>query len=148
MKSRFVCLILLSVLTGACSSLAGPEGDTALLMNHDSSVAPFSAWLVRPGSKPVPDLRVEGGVREISIQGSIGTPYPCYDVQGYVEQAGAKIHFTVSAVRQPVFCIAVVATFAYQGALRALPPGSYQVRVTHSVDDHSSQVLQTSVSVR
>ena len=149
MKSRVICLVLFSALTGACSGPAGPEGDFTLGLPGDSPVFTFSAWFDGHGSKPAPDLRVEGGVGEISLQGPIGTRVPCYDVQGHVEQAGAEVHFTVSAVEQPVeVCAQVLATFGYRGALRELPPGSYQVRVTHSVDHHASQVLQTSVSVR
>ena len=148
MKPRFIGLLLLGLAAGACSEITGPEAERALLMTDDSSVADFSAWLVRPGSDPAPDLRVEGGLRQVSIQGALGTPYPCFDVQGYVEQDGAELHFTISATRKPVMCIAVVATFAYQGTFRDLPPGLYQVRVTHSVGDHSTEVLETSVSVR
>lgn len=148
MKPRSTYLLLFALLTGACSPVTGPEGEIAQLMSDDSSVANFSAWIVRPGSDPIPDLRVEGGVAEVSIQGALSTPYPCYEIQGAVDQVGAQIHFTVTAERKPGICITVVAAFAYQGALRELPPGSYQVRVTHSVDDHSLQVLETSVSVR
>jgi len=148
MKPRFIGLLLLGLAAGACSEITGPEAERALLMTDDSSVADFSAWLVRPGSDPAPDLRVEGGLRQVSIQGALGTPYPCFDVQGYVEQDGAELHFTISATRKPVMCIAVVATFAYQGTFRDLPPGLYQVRVTHSVDDRSEEVLETSVVVR
>ena len=148
MKGRPICLLLVGLLIGGCSDVTGPEGETAFVMGDDAPIANLSSRLVRPGSDPIPDLQAGGGVGQVSIRGALSTPDPCYDLEAYGEQSGAEIHFTINAVQRPGACIAVVATFAYEGVLRGVPPGSYQVRIAHSVNGHSTQVLDTTVSVR
>jgi hypothetical protein len=146
MRAALICSIFLGMLAGGCSSLIGP-GEAARLMVDDPA-AEFSAWLVQPGPDPIPELRVDGAVGAISFQGAIGTPYPCYDVAGYVDRRRSQLHLEIVATSRSVACIAVVATFGYSGVVAGLPPGSYDVRVTHRVDNHRMQVMETTVTVR
>lgn len=137
MKRRLAWVSVL-VMLAACADLAGPD--------RPDPWPDFTAWLVRPGSDPVPELGASsvGGV--LVVQGALGTPYPCYDVRGYVRRDGTRIDLTVEARRQDVICVAVVAAFGYRAGVR-LPPGSYHVRVTHAVDGRPAQVLDTTVAV-
>ncbi len=147
MKPRTASWLLLVVMAVGCSDPVGPDEQAPRLLSDEATPGSFSAWLLRGSSEPIPDRSVEGGVGEIIFEGTIGTPYPCYNVQAVVDRTDATIEFTIVATRRPTGCVSVLAAFGYRGTLGDLPPGPYVVLINHTVGDHSYRVLETSVTV-
>ena len=131
-------LLLLGIWTSGCSTITGV----------DPGPLDFTAEQIRPGGdEPIPDFGVTGGDGEVRFQGAIGTPVPCYDIEGRVDFGPDVIELEVTASPRDVVCIQVVATFGYEGIVSGVDPGFYEVEIVHVRGDAREVVFEGAVEV-
>jgi hypothetical protein len=149
MKAKLACVSFLVASIAACSGPTDPRADAGTARGPIDQLPSleFSAWPLQPGTDPNPPLDAAGGPGRIAVQGSVGTPYPCYDFEAFVEREASRVALDVVATRQPVPCIAVLARFGYTAMIRDLAPGDYTVTVAHVVDGEREEVLEAAVTV-
>ena len=108
-------------------------------------VARFGANPELAGAAAVPVASVVNDA--LVVLGAVGAGSPCHDVRGSMRARDRDITVTVTLEEQPGACVAVVASWQYRVA-RALPPGSYRVRVVHQwVGGEAVVALETIVGV-
>jgi hypothetical protein len=142
MRSLLMILGLLAL--GACANLLDVERPERVPLS-------FEARIVQPGPDPVPAPDARGEQGRIEVEGSIGTPVPCYRVEGSATRDGSDLTLRVSATAMDVVCATVVATFGYEAAITGLEAGDYRVRIIHSWPGRSindQRVLDRVVTVR
>jgi hypothetical protein len=144
MRVRFLTALAVLVAAGGCSSGTAPGVESLS----------FTAVLTRDPAAPrdasyPPTVRGREG--RVEVLGVITTSNPCQEVTGRVSRTGRNVRLTVTARSLPVFCFAVVATFAYTAVIDGLAPAVYAVEVFHAYENTESEparVFVGAVSVR
>jgi hypothetical protein len=89
--------------------------------------------------------------REVVFVGQLNTPKPCYKLEGDVSVDGTQITLTVDAREtSSATCEAIVGRFIYQGSIRRVGAGTYQLKFRHKFDksDWPTQEFTIPVTVR
>ncbi|MFP3947902.1 MAG: hypothetical protein ACLFWG_04160 [Longimicrobiales bacterium] len=129
-------------------SVVGAFSGCSSITSVDPSSLDFTVEQIRPGSEePIPDLGATGGDGEIRFQGAVGTPVPCYDVEGEVALQENTVILEVVATRREMVCIQVLATFGYDGIVTDVDPGFYQVEIAHVQGGVREVVFEGAVEV-
>ena len=77
----------------------------------------------------------EQGVRlhqPIPVSGTVSTPNPCHVLSGAAAREGSTITLTVTARSNAEMCIQSIGSLGFDATLRAVPAGSYTLRVVHT----------------
>ena len=88
---------------------------------------------------------------EIVFVGQLNTPRPCYRLEADIDVSDGRATLTVDARQnQAPNCETIVGRFLYQGSIRLLDAGNYQVLIRHEFDqaDWPAQEFTISVLVR
>lgn len=91
----------------------------------------FSYRQLRTGQYPVPRVSAEGGDGRITVRGELGTPDPCQTLHAVAARTSTRVVLRVTIRPKDGGCITVAGAFAYDATIRALPPGTYRLRVAH-----------------
>ena len=138
MKVRHVLLL-------ACCTLAGPACDA-------SPELVFTFRDSGHGTVITPSADVTSLSRNVIVfVGQLNTPRPCYRLTGDLDVDGSQVTLTVNARQNSApNCESMVGRFIYEGEIRRLDSGTYQVRFRHVFDipDSAVQEFNFSITVR
>ena len=142
MKRHLIWLVVLFGLTPVigCGALdGGPElGFDYLESSHGTVVTPS-----------IDAASLAASV--IVFVGQLNTPKPCYRLVADLDVDGSQVTITVQArENQVATCEVILGRFIYEGDVRRLKPGTYQVKIIHRFDkaDWPAQEFTSSVNVR
>jgi hypothetical protein len=131
----------------ACSSSTEPGRDRAGDPRVNFVVSPARYSPLSEGAA----VHTSSGT--IEVTGDIVTGDPCVDIRGGIDRVQRRVSITVTARRQNVSCIQVVADFSYRATIEGLEAGQYDLVVAHAWEDpagtrtSTKQLLATTVAV-
>jgi hypothetical protein len=70
----------------------------------------------------------------IGFVGQLNTPTPCHRLRGEFDHTGSRLTLHVIARRTTDSCEDILGNFRYEGAIRKLDFGTYQLRIVHSFE--------------
>lgn len=133
------------------SGAESPAPDTQSPVPDTGSPMEFRATLLDGNQQDWPDPQASGQEGAITVRGKLDAPTPCQNVTGTLERSGETLTVHVDVRATGDVCTQVIATFGYDGTIRDLAAGSYQVRVVHRYPGTgwgTQTVLEEQVTVR
>jgi hypothetical protein len=98
----------------------------------------------------VPAFAAAAAYDTLDLTGYIGTGGPCVDFRAAAQVVGSSLTVTLIATPQPGACITMLATFMYRIRVGPVPPGRYDITLSHRYEDASlrdTTVFTTSVQL-
>ncbi len=141
MKGSKLLLLVCCVLGAAGCALFSDRAE--LIFTYDESA---HGTVITPAV----DVSALSG-NEIVFVGQLNTPRPCYRLEGDLDVDGSQVTLTINARQtQSQNCETIVGRFIYQGSIRRLDAGTYQVLFRHVFDNAAfpTQEFEFSVTVR
>ena len=137
MKRAFAGILAWTLLTSGCDSFSD---DPELNFTYEES----THGVVVPPSVDAASL----SRGEIVFVGQLNTPKPCYRLEADIDVADGRATLTVNARQTSTSnCETIVGRFLYQGSIRLLDAGNYQVLVRHKFDDSAWPLQEFTFSV-
>jgi hypothetical protein len=137
MRRSFAVILAYTLGTSACDAFTD---DPEMIFTFEES----AHGQVVPASVDAASLS-QG---EIVFVGQLNTPRPCYRLVGDLDVADGRVTLTVDARQnQAQNCETIVGRFLYQGSIRRLDAGNYQVLVRHKFDDAAWPIQEFTFSV-